>query len=254
MKLEQDQVEQAAKALLAFLDKKSKTDKTELLPDKETAYLWITITTKRIPAKLRVKPIGIPLKHSILPPTAEVCLITKDPQSQFKQQLKDAGETRIDKVIGVSKLKAKFQAFEAKRQLCDSYDLFLADASVLPVLPRVLGKAFFKKKKLPVPIDLKKKDVSREISQALGSTYLHLTTGVCNALKVGKDSLTLKQNVENIMHCVQGAVDKIPGKWNNIQSIHLKSSTSVALPLFNALPDNDIIDDDEDESESNSDE
>jgi len=35
--------------------------------------------------------------------------------------------TRVTKVVGVSKLKAKLGPHEAKRQLCDSHDLFLAD-------------------------------------------------------------------------------------------------------------------------------
>jgi ribosome biogenesis protein UTP30 len=47
----------------------------------------------------------------------------------------------------VSKLKARYKPFEAKRQLCASYDLFLADERVLPLLPPILGKTFFMKKK-----------------------------------------------------------------------------------------------------------
>jgi hypothetical protein len=33
----------------------------------------------------------------------------------------------VARVIGVSKLKTKFKQYEAKRVLCSSYDLFLAD-------------------------------------------------------------------------------------------------------------------------------
>mmetsp|Transcript_15100 Transcript_15100/g.61818 ORF Transcript_15100/g.61818 Transcript_15100/m.61818 type:complete len:90 (+) Transcript_15100:523-792(+) len=50
-------------------------------------------------------------------------------------------------VLGVSKLKARYKTFESKRQLCDSYDLFLADDRVLPLLPKLLGKQFFRSKK-----------------------------------------------------------------------------------------------------------
>ena len=61
------------------------------------------------------------------------------------------------KVIVVSKLKKKYVPFEAKRELCSAYDIFVADQRVLPMLPPLLGKTFFKKKKLPVSIDLQKK-------------------------------------------------------------------------------------------------
>ena len=32
-------------------------------------------------------------------------------------------------------------------------------------------------------------------------------------------------------------VDSIPKKWGNVQSIHIKTHDSVALPIFNAAPD-----------------
>ena len=42
-------------------------------------------------------------------------------------------------VVGLSKLRTKYESHEAKRQLCGSYDLFLADERVLPSLPKLLG-------------------------------------------------------------------------------------------------------------------
>ena len=47
----------------------------------------------------------------------------------------------ISKVIGVSKLRTKYEAPEAKRQLCGLYDLFLADERILPSLPKLIGEA-----------------------------------------------------------------------------------------------------------------
>jgi ribosome biogenesis protein UTP30 len=41
---------------------------------------------------------------------------------------------------------------------------------------------------------------------------------------------------ENVMETIRGVVSKIPGKWTNIQSIHIKTSNSTALPVYNALP------------------
>jgi ribosome biogenesis protein UTP30 len=39
----------------------------------------------------------------------------------------------------VSKLRTKYESHEAKRQLCNSFDLFLADERVLSTLPKLLG-------------------------------------------------------------------------------------------------------------------
>jgi ribosome biogenesis protein UTP30 len=50
-------------------------------------------------------------------------------------------------VVGITKLKGKFAPYDARRQLAGDYGLFLADERVIPLLPGLLGKAFFKKKK-----------------------------------------------------------------------------------------------------------
>lgn len=44
------------------------------------------------------------------------------------------------KVIGASKLRTKYESHEAKRALCNAYDLFLADERVLPSLSQLLGE------------------------------------------------------------------------------------------------------------------
>ena len=45
----------------------------------------------------------------------------------------------VAKVIGISKLKTKYEPFEAKRQLCNSYDMFVVDDRVVPSLPKLIG-------------------------------------------------------------------------------------------------------------------
>ena len=45
----------------------------------------------------------------------------------------------LPQVVGLSKLKTKYESHEAKRQLCNSYDLFAADERILPSLPKLLG-------------------------------------------------------------------------------------------------------------------
>lgn len=46
-------------------------------------------------------------------------------------------------MVGLSKLRTKYESHEAKRQLCNSYDLFAADERVLPSLPKLLGAAMW---------------------------------------------------------------------------------------------------------------
>jgi len=73
------------------------------------------------------------------------------------------------------------------------------------------------------------------LEKATKSTYLFLN-GPCSAVKIGKSHLTRDQVVQNILECTELIVKKIPKKWNNIQSIHIKSTDSISLPIYNKLP------------------
>ena len=42
-------------------------------------------------------------------------------------------------MVGVSKLRTKYESHEAKRILAGAYDLFVADERVIPSLPKLLG-------------------------------------------------------------------------------------------------------------------
>jgi ribosome biogenesis protein UTP30 len=74
-------------------------------------------------------------------------LITKDPQREYKDLLESNDIKFISRVVGIQKLKGKFKPFEARRMLLKESGLFLADDRVIPLLPKLLGKAFFSAKK-----------------------------------------------------------------------------------------------------------
>jgi ribosome biogenesis protein UTP30 len=42
---------------------------------------------------------------------------------------------------------------------------------------------------------------------------------------------------ENAIAAIENLVQHVPRKWSNVQSIYMKTNESVALPVFNALPD-----------------
>jgi hypothetical protein len=73
-----------------------------------------------------------------------VCLFVKDHSGEGHKEAKKRlskfeKNGGVAKVIGISKLRTKYESFEAKRQLCALYDLFLADDRVLPMLPKLIG-------------------------------------------------------------------------------------------------------------------
>ncbi|RUS26780.1 ribosomal protein L1 [Jimgerdemannia flammicorona] len=251
--LDDKQADRAIKALLKHVEKKKAQSKDKLIDDDQA--VWLIVATKKFSELSKTKPCRIPLEHSLLPLDAEVCIFVKDPQKQHKDLLVQKKVKRIKKVIDVSKLRNNYKPFQAKRNLCDAYDLFLADDRVIRLLPRMLGKTFFKKKKQPIPVNMTRSNLQAEIARACESTYMHLSPGTSlpkythridlklhltstrSAIKIGTTSQTPAQVFENLQTALPHIIDKIPSKWKNIQSLNLKTSDSVSLPIYNSLPD-----------------
>ena len=129
---------------------------TPLFQEDVTQFgMYASFTLKDMPTKqIKNKPIPIPLKHPFHPVTAtslngvRVCLFTKDPSDEYKKLLVAKGcDHLVTKVVSVKKLREHYRAFEEKRKLKDDFDVFLTDANIVPMLPKLLGKAFFIAKK-----------------------------------------------------------------------------------------------------------
>ncbi|XP_065184222.1 ribosomal L1 domain-containing protein 1-like [Sycon ciliatum] len=232
--LVRNQAEQAATALLEYT-KKKKGKEQSLLGDVDTCSLIITV--KKISTPVRHKPKRIPLKHSLHSPgETEICLFIKDDKEATRALLASKNVEGISKILTLTSLRRKYKTFEAKRQLSSLYDFFLCDADIYHLLPRYLGKKFFEKKKRPHPVDMKKKDLKGEFDKARDATYLHLGMGACSALQVGHTGMTVEMLSRNIMAVAEALTKAIPRGWRNIQSAHLKTVDSTALPLFIAKP------------------
>ena len=141
-------------------------------------------------------------------------------------------------MIGVSKLKSNYKPFEARRRLCASFDLFLSDDRILPLLPPLLGKQFFKKKKQPIPVSLggPRSDWAAEVKRATASTSLVLGGGACSAVRCARSTQAAAEVAANVMAAAAGVVHYVPRGWANVRSMYLKTSASVALPLYTSLP------------------
>ncbi|KAF7815738.1 ribosomal L1 domain-containing protein 1-like [Senna tora] len=234
-------VQQAVNSLLKWRNSKSQIEKPKLF-DQDDEFFYLILTLKKIPPKARVKPHKVLLPNSLAFEFSENLLIIDDgPKSNLTkedvQKKIKAENIPVSKVLKLSKLKANYRPFEAKRKLCDSYTMFFSDKKVIPLLPRLLGKHFFKKKKIPVPLDLTHKNWKEQIEKANSSALLFLRTGTCCVVKVAKVSMEEDEIVANVVAAINGIVEVVPKKWGNVRSFHLKMFDSLALPLYQTVPD-----------------
>lgn len=183
--------------------------------------------------------------------------------------------TRITRIIGLAKLKARYKSFESRRQLLAEHDVFLADSRIVTYLPNVLGKTFYKGTKRPVPVvfpvskDSKTKksnpvsnqiegskalgspkEVGREIERALSSALIHLSPAATTSVRIGLASFSPANLAENVTAVVNGMVEKfVTQGWRNIRAIHIKGPNTMALPIWLAselwVEEEDVLEDSE---------
>jgi ribosome biogenesis protein UTP30 len=252
----------AARALLKHISAEStstdKPSKPSLLdnpedPSDSAVPIWMVLTTKKyITDSRKLKPTRIELPSPLqTPANTTVCLIVKDPQRHYKDLVATAGlQDVVTKVVGVGKLQKKFKAFEARRQLMDSHDIFVADDRIITMLPSVLGSTFLRKtSKIPLPVALNSSEspasFKSKIEKTIRSTYVHLSPAATTSVRVALSSMTAEQVVDNVAKVMDGMTAKtIPGGWRNVKSLYIKSPTSASLPIYMAgelYSDEDVL-------------
>lgn len=244
-KVDAKQAHKAFRALAAYTERRQNEKSSNELPlgggdslgaSKDTENtVWVQITVKQLDPQRKVKPARIPLAHPLLDASASVCLLTKDPQREYKDLLQEKNIRTVNRVVGVAKLKGKFRPFDARRELVREHDLFLADERIVPMLPQLCGSVFYKDRKFPIPIDLEnKKRLAETIERAIASTYYMQNKGSCSTIKIGfLNRHSAEELVDNLARALPAIVARIPGKWSNVQNIEVKTGRSAALPIWN---------------------
>lgn len=209
----------------------------------EFLYLMISLARSH-PQHRRDKPVRVPLPAPIHDfEHADICLFVKDDKSGAGHK---AAKKRVEafrasagiaRVIGTSKLRTKYESYEAKRNLCRQYDLFLADDRVLPSLPKLIGKTFFRRKKQPIPIDMRAADLPAQFERARACTTLVLSGGSCVAVKFARASFSPTDAAANAAAVLDAAARHVPKGWENVQAVFVKSADSVALPVYQRVPE-----------------
>jgi ribosome biogenesis protein UTP30 len=173
------------------------------------------------------------------PKSSSVTLFVKDPQREYKDLLETSNIKFISRVVGLDKLRNKHKTFEAKRLLMKESELFLVDDRVMTEVGKALGKQFREAKKQPVTVSLVRKDLKGELERAVASTYLTINTGTSLSIKIGTTALHSPTELyDNLIALLPQLAVRLPhGGFENVQSLHIKTSTSVSLPIYNTSLD-----------------
>ncbi|KAL8053165.1 hypothetical protein ABFX02_05G053500 [Erythranthe guttata] len=250
-RIKEETVRKAVNALLKWRQKKLQSNSDHEEEEEEESegddFIYLSLTLKKVPPKtLTIAPHRIPLRHSLLSEhhsTLNLCLIVDGKKVTAESALKalaaQGGDPSVNQVLKLSKLKSDYRSFDSKKRLYDSFDAFFATENAAPLLPKVLGKVFYKKKsKIPVPVDLRAdcSNLEEEIESACNSSLLCLSGGTCSSVRVGRWGVTEGgEIIENVYEAIDRVVGIVPRKWAGIKCFHLKFSDSLALPIYEFL-------------------
>ena len=232
---------QATEALLKHHKSKADSSKS-LLGDEEGIIVAFSLLKVPHAGQTNVKPIRISIPHALVDRSnVEVCLIVKQESKVWVEEMIDQYSEYmqcVKKVIGLDNLRKNYGRYEQRRELLNSYDLFLADDRIIPMLRSALGNKFIERKKFPVPLKLTKKEVlPLAIKRAVEATYMYQTRGTSMSVRAGNTGMSVDELVNNFEAIVDGVAEKIPKKWRNILNISIKTNTSIALPFYSKRPD-----------------
>ncbi|CAL7936007.1 unnamed protein product [Xylocopa violacea] len=178
--------------------------------DDESQPVFMQVTCIRVPKTPR-RCMRIPLPYTIVSPNDEVALFVGDLQrgrrkdyeptvEHYEDLLRKHGCTRIKSIIPMNQVKTEYDQYELKRKLVDSYDYFLVDGKIAGHLSHLLGKEFYKKRKLPTSIRMQSKDLKHEVEYALRKSIMQIhSSGDTHIIQVGHTSMRKEEIVENIL-------------------------------------------------------
>jgi ribosome biogenesis protein UTP30 len=239
--LNDETVVQAVRSLLthvkvAGLSSPETFDEGEAELEGDAEIISVVVVLKCPPKRACLKPRLIPLAHPLYRAGADdVCLFVKDPQRLVKDHLAERNVEGISKVMGVSKLEKRYGTHEGRRELSQLYDLFLVDDRVLPMMPRLLGNAFVRSKKMPMIIRMDR-DIPKSIEKALHSTTFCPGSGTTCTIRVAKTTFLPEQIAENVQTAVAQLAATFHNAMSAFQALYIKSERSPSLPIFFSMP------------------
>lgn len=132
-------------------------------------------------------------------------------------------------------LRVEYDQFELKRRLMTQHDFILVDTRIMNHVTYLLGKKFFRKPNMLVPVRVNEKNLKKSLENGLKTAILHLADGVTSTIQIAHLRMRREQVKENILAVVGLLKEKYPGGEANVRSLSVKLPLSLSLPLYVTL-------------------
>lgn len=109
------------------------------------------------------------------------------------------------------------------KKLARKYDAFLASQVLIPQIPRLLGPGLNKAGKFPALVTHADK-LEDKIQEIKSSVKFQLKKVLCLGVAVGNVEMNEEQLRVNLSLAINFLVSLLKKNWNNVKSLHIKSS------------------------------
>ncbi|XP_020575229.1 ribosomal L1 domain-containing protein 1-like isoform X2 [Phalaenopsis equestris] len=191
-------------------------------------FIHLILSLTKTPHKLHCKPYRIPLPHPLHDSSTVYLILDERPNSPLTvssaRDLVCSLSLPINQILTLSDLRSGILL---------TGELLFADRRIARRLCSFeKGKNKKRKRSMLVEVDFTRKVWPEYVRQVCFSTVLNLGPGTCSGIRVGRASQESDEIVDNLMATVDGVVRNVPRKWSNVMGFHLKTSESLALPIY----------------------
>jgi len=117
------------------------------------------------------------------------------------------------------------------KKLAKKYDAFIASDALIKQIPRLLGPGLSKAGKFPTPVS-GLDDLSAKVVEVQSTIKFQLKKVLCLGVAIGHVEMTDEQVLANIMLSVNFLVSLLKKNWQNVKSLHIKSSMGKPIRLY----------------------
>jgi large subunit ribosomal protein L10Ae len=117
------------------------------------------------------------------------------------------------------------------KKLAKKYDAFLASEALIKQIPRLLGPGLSKAGKFPTPVS-HAEDLGKKVIEVKSAIKFTLKKVLCLATAVGHVDMHEDALVGNTMLAINFLVSLLKKHWQNIKSLHLKSTMGKPQRLY----------------------
>lgn len=205
--------------IAAIKEVKSNASERKFSQSIDLAINLQNIDTKKPEGRIQER---IELPHSV-GKKMEVCVIAR---GEMAMKAKRAGAD----VLEAAGLETLVGDKKKQKDVAKKYDLFIAEAPMMPLVGKTLGASLGPRGKMPTPV-APNADIEEEIEKHQKMVFVRMRGQPVIQCRIGSEDMPEKEIAENIQTVVRRLEGKLKRGMKNFKSVYLKTSMGSSVKV-----------------------